>query len=242
MTNVIGLYDNPEKARQVISQLARKGINEDELELIAQDEEDLEGHLGGFGMSQENVRLYAEAVRHGKAMVSAHTDDEHVDEVRDLFNANGALDVDELSRQFQADDKAKQDRPKQVSKDTEVIRQVEETLTVGKRKVLEGGKRVSTTVREEPVEARVTLREEKIDVQKHQSDRALSAKEANAAFKQQTRDFTETREVPDVKKVTRETGRVEITRSASEHEEVIKETVRKSEVETEDTKPEAKGR
>lgn len=231
MTRVIGLYDDPERARQVINQLAQRGIGEDEVELIAKDEEDLEGHIGELGVDQDEVWIFAKAVRHGKAMLSAHTDDEHADEIVQLLDKNGALDPDQLSQQFQQEEQ-------QGSEKKETIRRVEESLSVGKRKVLLGGKRISSKVREQPVEKRVTLRQEGIDVEEHPSDRTLSPEEAEAAFKDETREFTETREIPEVKKEARESGRVEVTRSASEREETVKETVRKKEVGTEDIKPE----
>lgn len=235
MTNVIGLYDDPGKAKQVINELMQAGLQQNDVELMAEDQQELESHISEFGIRQEDAHLYAEAVRHGKAVVRAQTSDDKAEQILELLNRNGALDLDEVAQEFE------QEEQKQ-SSERQTISQAEESLNVGKRKTLQGGKRITTKVTERPVEQTISLREEKVEVRQEESNRKLSPEEAESAFKDETREFTETREVPEVKKEARETGRVEIEKSAKEREETVRDTVRKSEIRTEEIKPEREER
>lgn len=230
MTNVIGLYDDPGKARQVINELLQTGLRQDDVELMGEDskqDQNLEQHMAEFGLSQRDARNYAEAVRHGKAVLNAHAPDDQAERVLEILNKYGARDIEEASREYQAEQGEAQSIP-----------EVEEKLEVGKRAVLQGGVRVSTKVTERPVEESVRLKQEKIQVKRQDSDRKLSEEEAKQAFKEETREFTETREVPEVKKEARETGRVEIQKTAKESEEKVKDKVRKTELRTERIEPE----
>ena len=123
MIRVIGLYQDQETARKVLSQLSQKGVNEDEVELIAQDQQDLDSHICEFGISKNSAQIYADAVRHGMAMLSAQADDEQAEEILELMDENGALDVDEMAQHSESAEAG--------SKET--VRKAEESLPVGKR-------------------------------------------------------------------------------------------------------------
>lgn len=231
MTNVIGLYDDPRKAQDVKQELLRAGLQEDDIELMDQKEDrQLDQHLAEFGLSREHARLYAEAVRRGKAVLNAHAPDDQADQILEILNNAGARDIEEAKSEFSAGG------GKQGS--LQSIPEVEEKVSVGKKQTLLGGKRVTTKVTEKPIEESVRLKEEKVEIRKSESDRKLSPEEAEQAFKEETRDFTETREVAEVTKEARETGRVEIETKAEEREEKVQAKVRKTEVKTEDIKPE----
>ncbi|MBC7907699.1 MAG: DUF2382 domain-containing protein [Rhodospirillaceae bacterium] len=240
MTNVIGLYEDPGKAQQVINELIQAGLQKNDVELMAQDEQELESHISELGIREEDAHLYAEAVRHGKAVVRAQTSEDNAEQILELLNRNGALDLDEVAQEFEQEEERQQPAKQAKPQQKQTISQAEESLTVEKRKTLQGGKRVTTKVSEQPVEQKIKLKEEKVDVRQEESDRKLSPEEAESAFKEETREFTETREVPEVKKEARETGRVEIEKSAKEREETVRDTVRKSEIKTEEIKPEGK--
>lgn len=248
MTNVIGLYNDPSKAQQVINELMQAGLQQNDVELMAEDQQELESHISELGIRQEDAHLYAEAVRHGKAVVRAQTSDDRAEQILELLNRNGALDLDEVAHEFEQEQQenqqpAKQAKPsqkqsEQKSGERQTLSQAEESLIVEKRKTLQGGKRVTTKVSEQPVEQKVSLKEEKVEVRQEESNRKLSPEEAESAFKDETREFTETREVPVVKKEAHETGRVEIEKSTKEREETVRDKVRKSEIKTEEIKPE----
>ena len=113
-----------------------------------------------------------------------------------------------------------------------VIPIVEEELSVGKRQVQGGGARIHTRITERPVEEQVTLREENVTVNRRTVDRAVT--DADMAFKEQNFEVTETSEVPVVSKTARVVEEVVVGKTASEHTETVRDTVRRTDVDVED--------
>ena len=105
---------------------------------------------------------------------------------------------------------------------------IEEQLRVGKRTVNSGGTRVQTHVAEIPVEEQVTLREEHVTVDRRPADRIVE--NAPGAFKEGVIEITETSEVPVVNKQIRVVEEVVIGKEITEHEERIRDTVKRTEV------------
>ncbi|MBF0391328.1 MAG: YsnF/AvaK domain-containing protein [Alphaproteobacteria bacterium] len=229
MTNVIGLYDDPEKAKQAMDALMEAGLMEEDVELLAEADDDIERYIGEMGIARREAHLYAEAVRRGKAVVSAATGEEQIDEILDILDRNGAIDLDEVAKELGLSEEEEGGEEAEGAE----IPLVEEEMSVGKRR-MRASKRVTTEVVEQPVEATVDLEEEKLEVSETESDRELSPEEAEAAFKDETLDFEETREVPEVTKQARQTGKVKVSKGSTTRQEKVGGTVRKTEVRTED--------
>ncbi|MEZ0167896.1 YsnF/AvaK domain-containing protein [Microvirga sp. TS319] len=117
-------------------------------------------------------------------------------------------------------------------RDEEVIPVAEERLRVGKRDVSHGRVRVRSYVVETPVEEQVTLREERVAVERHPADRALS--DADQAFQERTIEAEERGEEAVVSKEARVTEEVVVRKEAEQRTEAVSDTVRKTEVEVED--------
>ena len=115
----------------------------------------------------------------------------------------------------------------------EVIPVVEESLRVGKRDVNRGRVRVRSYVVETPVTEQVTLRQERVDVQRRAIDRPVT--DADAVFQERTIEATESAEEAVVAKEAHVTGEVVIRKDASERTETVNDTVRRTEVEVDDT-------
>ena len=113
-----------------------------------------------------------------------------------------------------------------------VVPVVEEELEVGKRQVQSGGARIHTNVIETPVEQSVHLREEHVTVDRHAVDRPVTA--ADTAFKDQNYEVTETDEVPVVSKTARVVEEVVIGKTATDHTETVRDSVRRTDVEVEE--------
>ncbi len=114
-----------------------------------------------------------------------------------------------------------------------VIPIIEEQLQVGKRTVESGAARVSTVVTEKPVSETVNLREENVTVERRPVDRAVE--NAPAAFKEGTIEITEMAEVPVVSKDARVVEEVVVGKNVTEHTETITDTVKKTEVNVDET-------
>jgi len=109
---------------------------------------------------------------------------------------------------------------------------VEEKLEVGKRPVEKGGVRVQRTVEERPVEEKINLREEHINVERRPVDRPLTAADQHA-FKEGTIEVTETQEKPVISKTARVIEEVILNKDVSERTETIRDNVRRSDVQVE---------
>ena len=105
---------------------------------------------------------------------------------------------------------------------------IEEQLRLGKRKVEKGGAQVHTSVREVPVEEAVTLREENVTVERRPVDRVVA--NAPGAFKEGTIEITTQAEVPIVSKEAHVVEEVVVGKNVTEHQETIRDTVRRTEV------------
>ena len=115
----------------------------------------------------------------------------------------------------------------------EVIPIVEESLRVGKRDVERGRVRVRSYVVETPVSEQVMLHQEHVDVQRRVVDRPVTG--AEALFQDRTIEATETAEEAVIAKEARVTGEVVIRKEATERTETVQDTVRRTEVDIDDT-------
>jgi uncharacterized protein (TIGR02271 family) len=113
----------------------------------------------------------------------------------------------------------------------EVIPVAEERLRVGKRDVSHGRVRIRSYVVETPVEEQVTLREERVAVERRPADRALS--DADQAFQERTIEAEERGEEAVVSKEARVTEEVVVRKEAEQRTETVSDTVRQTEVEVE---------
>lgn len=116
--------------------------------------------------------------------------------------------------------------------DHETIKRAEERLAVGKRDVSLGRVRVRSYVIEEPVSTDVSLRSERVQIDRRAVDRPIT--DADDAFRDQTIEVEETAEEPVVAKTARVVEEIDVSKAVDEHRETISDTVRRTEVEIED--------
>jgi stress response protein YsnF len=221
-TTVIGVFDDAKTVRKVINELVEAGCRKEDIDTLGGNEDEVIGEIVDRGFAKEQARTYAEAVRSGKKLVAARTPDEAAD---------GALAI--MGRHESDDEDSERDGERRNAGPGETLREVEEELSVGKRKVVRGGVRVSSTVTETPVEKTVRLREEEVEVDRESVDRMLSPEEAVEAFKERTIEMTETGEEAKVEKKARVTGEVSLRKESEGREETVRDTVRRTEVEVE---------
>ena len=119
--------------------------------------------------------------------------------------------------------------------DTDTIKVMEERLRVGKREVAAGAVRVRSYVVERPVEEQVHLHEERVQVERHPVDRAVSAADAAGAFQERTIEAQAKSEEAVVQKDVRVVEEIGIKKDVADRTETVRDTVRKTEVDVEDT-------
>jgi hypothetical protein len=110
----------------------------------------------------------------------------------------------------------------------EVIPLGEEVLKVGKRTENRGTARIHRYVVETPVEERITLQSERVVVERR---RPVSDKVTGEILTEVTVEVVETAEVPTIEKRARLREEIVVRAERSQHVEVVRETVRRDEVE-----------
>ena len=192
--------------------------------------------------TNDHSSTYREAFRRGGyALTVSVVEEDEIERVTNILEDCGAVDVDERAEQWRNEgwngySAARTAQPVAgtdlAAGATQKVNLVEESLAVGKRAVGRGGVRVFSRVVEVPVEETVRLREEHAEVQRRVVDRP--ATEADfAAFKEGTIEVRSTAEEAVVAKSARVVGEVEIGKQVTEREEVVRDTVRKTEVDVE---------
>ena len=224
----IGLLESRDAAQRVRGALVEAGCGEGAVAIFGQEAGDkIARDLVERGFEAQRARLYAEAVGRGGVLVAAEAED--TDTVLAVMKRFDEKEPEELiERRGEAE---------QVKR----AQSVEEELRVGKEQTT-AGKRLVSSVSEREVEKPVTLREEEVEVERRGGDRRLSPGEAERAFREETVEVSATSERPVVSKEARVTGEVALRKRAGEREEVVRDTLRRKDVEVETVKEQPRKR
>jgi uncharacterized protein (TIGR02271 family) len=210
------------------------------------------GELAALLIPRDDAAALHEHVRRGGAVLHAEVPDDRFEAAADALEAAGAADIDQREAAWRregwtgaaaaaAASARRQDdfgtSPAAVeaatgSGEEERIPIVEERLRVGKREVGHGRVRVRSYVVETPVQERVALREERVQVERRPADRPVAA--GDDALRERTVEATESGEEAVVGKEARVTEEVVVRKQAEERTETVSDTVRRTEVEVED--------
>lgn len=238
-TTVIAMYDNADKARQVAQDLVQAGFNQDAIELLNGGPEGTDTvveKLIGRGIEKSEAVVYANVLKRGSALVTLEAENETAEDALDIMERYGPRDLDQLTAEFSEQHRS---AGQTLAEGEETLPVIEEKVSIGKRQVLRGGLRVRSTVTERPVEESVRLREETVVIDRQPTDRVLTPEEREQAFQRKTIEMTETAEEVVVSKEARVVGEVALRKTATEHEEKVHATARRTDVEVEEIEPKA---
>jgi uncharacterized protein (TIGR02271 family) len=200
------------------------------------------------GMYAQHAHTYDEAVRRGSAVVVVDAQDEsQADRACSLLQECGAYDVNERSKQWQAEGwkppvasgtqqqnlgagSRREDALTGLEEGSMDV--VEEQLQVGKREVDRGGVRVIQRVSSKPVRELVRLREEHAVVDRRPVDRPATGEDLSN-FKEGTLEVHERSEEAVVGKTARVVEEVRVSKEVRDREETIEDTVRRKDVDVE---------
>lgn len=145
--------------------------------------------------------------------------------------ANRRLEESNLNNRLSADDD--QDAGyKNIDLPAGTIPIIQEDMQVGKREEETGGVRLRSRIVERPVEENIRLRQEHVNVERTPVNRPATDADFNN-FKEGTVEVREHNEVPVVAKDARVVEEVKLDKEVSEREETVRDTVRNTEVNTE---------
>jgi uncharacterized protein (TIGR02271 family) len=225
MQRIVGMYDKRTDAQEAYDELLRQGLGVQHVAIITDQTKDA-GMLNDLAkfVREPDSRVYLDGVRGGGTLVVVNAENPQVAaQAGSILGRHHMIDVDA--------------RLAELSKTrADVLEEAEEQLQVGKRAVERGKMRIYTHVTERPVEAEVNLRDEAIHVERRAIDRPIAPGED--PFRERSFELTETHEEAVISKTAHVTGEVALTKDAAEHAEVIHDTVRRTEVEVEEVRPE----
>jgi hypothetical protein len=186
MTNkVIGFFDDAADAQEAVDELLEMGINSNDIEMsdggvtpVKGSQEYVRDEKGDnaitrffknlFGDDSDDARKYAHVGTSAKYIVAVEaTSREQAEEVADILDDCGAIDVDERAGTFgntqrvDTDDRSTTGyRNTDLSRgQNESMQRAEDQLNVGREETEKGSVRARSRIIETPLEKRIRLRE-----------------------------------------------------------------------------------
>jgi uncharacterized protein (TIGR02271 family) len=252
---VVGVFDELTEAQAAREDLLRAGFREQEVRLSERTapgstgERHTAGERGGFmanvreflGIDDEDTAYYEEASRRGGAVVTVSASQDKLDAAVDIIERHHPVDIDRRAEEWRRSGWQPEGRGGASSgregREQERIPVAEERLKIGKKKERRGGVRIYRHTSEHPVEEDVRLKEERVRVQRKPADRPAD----ESAFREKTVEAQETREEPVVRKESRVTEEVVVDKDVQERDEKVRDTLRKTDVDMENTGTPTKG-
>jgi uncharacterized protein (TIGR02271 family) len=210
-------------------------------------------------LPDDDRATYAEGLRRGGFVVTVQTDASLYAKAVDILDDEGTIDLDQRAQGWRqegwtgvnpnwagsgsssspraaglpaARETGAARSTQAVGGREEVIPVTEESLKVGKREVSHGRVRVRSYVVETPVTEQVSLREERVQVERRPVDRPATA--ADGLFRERTIEAEERAEEAVVAKEARVKEELVIKKDVDQRTETVSDKVRRTEVEVED--------
>jgi stress response protein YsnF len=205
------------------------------------------GSLTGAGVEEADAKGYAEHVGRGGTLVTVRANDDdaaRVEYILEHGEAQAATTTPAMAPTAAAAPAtaapataagmaAPAAAPVATGTETgNTIKVLKEDLVVGKREVEGGAVRVTSHVVETPVEEKVGLHEERVNVVRRPVNRPLTGVAADA-FRERTVSATATSEEAVVGKEARVVEEIGLRKEASDRTETVRDTVRETKVDVE---------
>jgi uncharacterized protein (TIGR02271 family) len=235
---VIGIFDSEKEANTAVEQLVSRGLSRSNIDYcsknaFAQESGNNTNKLTDFFGSvldkEDDVKNYANVARQGCTVTVHATSLDQAQLAADVMDLFGAVDVNE--RAMQQTGNTAYGQSDAGNADT-AIPVIEEELQVGKRVVQTGGVRLRSRIIERAVEEHLRLREEHVHIERQPVNQVVSPADLDA-FREETIEVTQKAEVPVVAKEARVVEEVSLNKEIVEHDEVVRDTVRHTEVDVE---------
>ena len=200
------------------------------------------GELSRLSIPGEDMATFDEGIRRGGAVFHAQVPDHQFDAAADVLERDGAVDIDEREAAWRKEGWTGAAQPTtgygattgtaRAGDEEERIPIVEERLSIGKRETAHGRVRIRSYVVETPVQEQVTLREERVNVERRAVDRPVAP--GDDAFRERTIEAEERAEEAVVSKEARVTEELVVKKDVGQRTETVSDKVRRTEVEVED--------
>ncbi len=259
---IVGLFGSAAEAQNVKQELVKEGYSAADIQVMANEypaatgtgagtsseaagDTGIAAKISSFFRSltggEEDASRYTQGVAKGGALLSVTVPEDHEERIISLLESHGARNIEEgdsapYSDRVPAALATSTASSAVATADGSAIPVVEEELLVGKRQVQRGGVRVYSHIVETPVEENIRLREEHVTIDRRNVNRPATDADFTA-FKEGTIELTETAEEAVVSKNARVVEEIVVGKTASEHTETVRDTVRHTEVEVDELEP-----
>jgi uncharacterized protein (TIGR02271 family) len=248
---IVTLFDTAEHAEAAKANLKHAGFFENDISLVSSNslpksasalrEPGLWNRLFGRGIEEHEASVYAKAVESGGVVLTVRAAEGDIPKAMGILNQHNVIDVKD--RTFDTTARAATTtqasavppapaRP--ITSDLgkqQVMRLAEEHLEVGKRLVEGGATRVRRFVTEQPVEAKVSLHDEHVEVLRRAVQDPTYVKDVD--WSDQTMELQETAEEPIISKTARVAEEIVIGKTGYDRVETVRDTVRKQQAQVE---------
>jgi uncharacterized protein (TIGR02271 family) len=253
---LIAFFNTHDDAERAQSELESAGFDHDDARIFSQNGPSFWRDMKeAFGFADERDRyLYDEAAKRGATALLVDFDDADSPSAQtaiQILQRHNPLDLEGSANQTAsqtttAQSAAAASRTTRAAAQTQasatrtqegnqVVPVVEEKLQVGKRVVNRGGVRIHTKITERPVQEEVSLRQERVNVERRPVDRPVSS--ADEAFRDRTVEVQAHGEEAVVGKQARVVEEVVINKNVEQNKQTVRDTVRRSDVEVEKLNP-----
>lgn len=231
---VVGLFDDADSKR-VEDELQSAGFSRADVTRRTKMKGGSVSDLEDIGIPNADARRFSDAIDRGLTLVTVDARDEDAHTAAEIMRRHetGAMSAARSPDTTVRSDEVRTETTAAL-KGEKTIPVVEEELEVGKRTVESGGVRLFSREVEQPVEADVTLREEKVRVERHPVDRPATAADFAAAEAAGDIELRERAEKAVVGKSARVVEEVSIGKEVGERTEHIRDTVTRTEVDVEE--------
>ena len=238
---VVGIFDKATNAEKAVDRLLSEGFTRDRVDISDQtneahrrDDDSIGGFFSSLFGDSDDTRHHTEAARNGTIVTVHAADRAEAERAAGILDDFGTVEVNDRTG-AQRDTTTHTDANAATGDQT--VEVVEENLEVGKREVETGGVRVRSRIVERPVEEKVRLRSEHVHVERKPVDRPATEADMANLKDGETIEVTEHAESMVANKEARVTEEIHVGKEVEEHEEVIQDTVKSTEVDIEETTP-----
>lgn len=241
---VIGIFDSKSEADNAVNQLISNGLSAGNIDSCSNSSfnsaststdsstgNKFSNFFGSVLDKEDDVKKYSTVAGRGCTVTVHASSSQEAHMAAEILDRFGAVDVDERAQQLSGSNYGQ--TPGAAAMDsTNTIPVIEENLQVGKRVVETGGVRLRSRIIERPVEEHLRLREEHVSVERNPVNRAVSPTDLDN-FREETFEVTQTAEVPIASKEVRVVEELHLSKNVEEREEVIRDSVRHTEIDVE---------
>ncbi|MBV8400054.1 MAG: YsnF/AvaK domain-containing protein [Acetobacteraceae bacterium] len=196
--------------------------------------------------THEDRSHFERSIERGETVVAVTVSAQDAETVTAILEEHSPVELDDRTEENQAADTERVGRTetserasrgletearRQRSEREEVIPLAEEELRVGKRTVNRGRSRVRRYVVETPVEQTVSLKDERVVLERRRPE---ADEPTDDAFRDKTIEVTETSEIPVTEKVARLKEEIVVRKQQTERNETVRDTVRRDQIAVEE--------